>query len=89
MHKHFVNEERKLVMNRGEVDAWYVEDDHEAIVSPELWQKAQDALAVKRDYLAEGSVIEEFTEENYPYMNKICIKNQLSLWQIDRNNRIH
>ena len=71
MHKHFVNEERKLVRNRGEVDAWYIEDDHEAIVSPELWQKAQDALEAKRDYLAEGSVIEEFTEENYPYMNKI------------------
>ncbi len=33
MHKHFVNEERKLVRNRGEVDAWYIEDDHEAIVS--------------------------------------------------------
>ena len=75
MHKHFVNEERKLVRNRGEVDAWYIEDDHEAIVSPELWQKAQDALAAKRDYLAEGSVIEEFTEENYPYMNHIfCAK---------------
>ena len=25
MHKHFVNEERKLVRNRGEVDAWYIE----------------------------------------------------------------
>lgn len=71
MHKHFVNEERKLVRNRGEVDAWYIEDDHEAIVSPKLWQKAQDALEAKRDYLAEGSVIEEFTEENYPYMNRI------------------
>ena len=33
MHKYFVNEERKLVRNRGEVDAWYIEDDHEAIVS--------------------------------------------------------
>lgn len=71
MHKFFVNDERKLVRNRGEVDAWYIEDDHEAIVSPELWQKAQDALNAKRDYLAEGSIIEEFTEENYPYMNKI------------------
>ena len=75
MHKHFVNEERKLVRNRGEVDAWYIEDDHEAIVSPELWQKAQDAIEAKRDYLAEGSVIEDFTEENYPYMNRIfCAK---------------
>ncbi len=47
MHKHFVNEERKLVRNRGEVDAWYIEDDHEAIVS-RTWQKAQDALEAKR-----------------------------------------
>ena len=28
-----------------------------------LWQKAQDAIEAKRDYLAEGSGIEEFTEE--------------------------
>ena len=39
MHKHFVNEERKLVRNRGEVDAWYIEDDHEAIVSPDSGRK--------------------------------------------------
>ena len=92
MHKHFVNEERKLVRNRGEVDAWYIEDDHEAIVSPELWQKAQDALAAKRDYLAEGSVIEEFTEENYPYMNKIyCAKCGYPLYKriYSKGNRLN
>lgn len=71
MHKHYVNEERKLVRNRGEVDAWYITDDHVPIVSAELWQKAQDALEAKREYLAKGSVIEEFTEENYPYLNRI------------------
>lgn len=92
MHKHFVNEERKLVRNRGEVDAWYIEDDHEAIVSPELWQRAQDALAAKRDYLAEGSVIEEFTEENYPYMNKIyCAKCGYPLYKriYSKGNRLN
>lgn len=71
MHKHFVNEERKLVPNRGEVDAWYIERDHEAIVSGKLWQKAQDALAKKREYLANGSVVAELNEENYPYMNRL------------------
>lgn len=71
MHKHYVNEERKLVKNRGEVDAWYIEDDHVAIVSPELWQKAQDALHRRREYLVTGSFIEEFTEKNYPYMGHI------------------
>ena len=75
MHKHFVNDERKLVTNRGEVDAWYIEDDHEPIVSSELWQKAQDAVAQKREYLATGSVNTDFTEDNYPYKDRIfCAK---------------
>ncbi len=71
MHKHFVNEERKLVKNRGEADAWYVENDHKPIVSKSLWEKAQESLQRKREYLAAGSVIEEFTEENYPYMKHV------------------
>ena len=28
MHKHFVNEERKIVENIGQVDSWYVEHNH-------------------------------------------------------------
>ena len=71
MHKHFVNADRKEVRNRGEVDSWYIRDDHQPIVSRKLWQKAQDALAEKRAYLAEGSVVGENTEEIYPYKNKI------------------
>lgn len=71
MHKHFVDEFRRERRNRGEEDSWYIEEDHEPIVSKKLWQKAQDALARKRAYLAQGSVVEELTEENYPYMNQI------------------
>lgn len=71
MHKHYVNEERKIVRNRGEVDAWYIQNDHKPIVSENLWQKAQETIGRKREYLATASVIEDFTEKNYPYMNKI------------------
>lgn len=71
MHKHYVNDERKLVRNRGEVDAWYAKNDHVPIVSTELWQKAQDAIAKKREYLATGSVVEEMNDENYPYRNRL------------------
>lgn len=71
MHKHYVNDERKLVRNRGEVDAWYIEDDHRGIVSTELWQKAQEALERKREYLATGSVVMEMNDENYPYRSKV------------------
>ncbi len=71
MHKHYVNEERKLVKNRGQVDSWYIQEDHKGIVSPELWQKAQDALKRKSDYLAKGSEVEKINAINYPYKNKL------------------
>lgn len=67
MHKHFVNADRKEVKNEGQVDSWYIEDDHQAIVSRKLWQRAQDAIAKKREYLAEGSIVGENDEEIYPY----------------------
>jgi DNA invertase Pin-like site-specific DNA recombinase len=71
MHKHFVNADRKEVKNEGQVDSWYITDDHPAIVSRKLWDKAQKALERKRAYLAEGSIVGENTEETYPYKNKI------------------
>lgn len=71
MHKYFVNEDRKLVKNRGEVDSWYITEDHEPIVSKGLWEKAQEAMNVKRDYLSTPSDIREMTEENYPYKEKL------------------
>lgn len=67
MHKNYVNEERKLVRNRGEADAWYIEDDHPPIVSQQLWDKAQEARKKKREYLDMDCQIREVTEENYPY----------------------
>ncbi|MCR5486344.1 MAG: recombinase family protein [Lachnospiraceae bacterium] len=72
MHMHYVNEERKLVPNRGEVDAWYVKDDHIPIVSARLWQSAQDALAKRRESLKEEQTqVMELTEENYPYKGRL------------------
>lgn len=71
MHKHYVNADRKLVRNQGQVDAWYVSRDHKPIVSKRLWQKAQDLLAIKRDYLAGGSVVGELNQDTYPYLNQI------------------
>ena len=71
MHKHFVNADRKLVKNTGQVDSWYIEDDHVPIVSRKLWHKAQEALKRKREYLAEGSIVGENSEEVYPFKNQI------------------
>ena len=75
MQKNFVNADRKEVKNKGEVDAWYIEDDHVPIVSKKLWEKANMVRAAKRAYLDSTSVIKDITEENYPYMNQIfCAK---------------
>lgn len=71
MHKHFVNDERKLVKNRGEVDSWYIENDHIPIVSKKLWQQAQDALKARRQSHVGNMVPKDLTDENYPYKNRI------------------
>ena len=71
MHKYFVNDERREVVNRGEADAWYIKDDHVPIVSRKLWDKAQKTLEEKRAYLATRPVIAELNKDNYPYMDKI------------------
>ena len=71
MHKYFVNAERKEVKNRGEADSWYIKDDHPALVSRKLWDRAQESLAGMREYLATGSVVGELNEETYPYKNQL------------------
>lgn len=71
MHKNFVNAERKEVKNRGEVKAWYITDDHPALVSRKLWDRAQESLAGMREYLSTGSVVGELNEETYPYRHQL------------------
>lgn len=71
MHKYYVNADRKLVKNKGQVDSWYITDDHPEIVSRKLWQEAQEALAKKREYLATGSIVGKNDKETYPYKNNL------------------
>ncbi len=66
---------RHQVQNRGEKAMYYAKDNHPPIVSEKIWEKAQRKLEDMRAERAEHSVIQEFTEENYPYMNHIfCAK---------------
>lgn len=75
MQKHYVNAERKLVKNKGELDRWYVEGNHVPIVSDKLWDAVQEVLKEKRAYYAEGSVVGSIDENVYPYMHMIyCAK---------------
>lgn len=39
---------RKRKTNRGEIDSYYIEGDHQPIVSPEIWDKAQEIMEKRR-----------------------------------------
>lgn len=47
--RYYVNNQRKLVRNKGEKQMYYIRHDHEAIVSEELWERAQERLVEKRE----------------------------------------
>jgi site-specific DNA recombinase len=75
MQKSYINEERKQVRNKGELDQWYIKDNHAAIVSEEVWDKVQEQIKTRRVYLTTGSIVGDLNETNYPYMNQIyCAK---------------
>ena len=71
MQKTYVTDERKQVRNHGEVNSWYVENDHIPIVSKQLWQQAQDALRDRRNYHIGNMAVKDRTTENYPYRKKL------------------
>ena len=71
---------------------YYAKDNHPPIVSEKTWEKAQRKLEDMRAERAEHSVIQEFTEENYPYMNKIyCAKCGYPLYKriYSKGNRLN
>lgn len=47
--RYYVNNQRKLVRNKGEKQMYYIRHDHPAIVSEELWETAQEKLVKKSE----------------------------------------
>lgn len=52
--RYYVNNQRKLVRNKGEKQMYYIRHDHPAIVSEELWETAQEKLAKKSERNRQG-----------------------------------
>ncbi len=48
-HKTFVNADRKEMRNTGQVASYYIENEHEPIVSRSLWEKANKAKWARFD----------------------------------------
>lgn len=68
----FVNDERRLVKNRGEKQMYYIQDDHIPLVTTQLWDLAQETLnAATHKVAPTKSKPADLTDENYPYRHQL------------------
>lgn len=63
---------KKRVQNEGEIQQYYIEDDHEAIIEPWIWECVQLEMKRREMYLEEHNItrFSQNTEEN-PFSSKI------------------
>ena len=71
MQKYFIDEERKIRINRGELPRWYIKNDHPAIVTRKLWDDANAVIAKRAKEKERRLVLRPMTEENYTYKNML------------------
>lgn len=63
---------KKRVMNNGEIQKFYIEDDHEAIIEPWIWECVQLEIERRKRYLEEhGTNSYSNNTENNPFASKI------------------
>lgn len=63
---------KKRVQNEGEIQQYYIEDDHEAIIDPWIWKCVQLEMKRRERYLEEHNItrFSQNTEAN-PFSSKI------------------
>lgn len=63
---------KKRVLNQGEIQKFYIEDDHEAIIEPWIWECVQLEIERRKRYLEEHGTnsFSNNTEKN-PFASKI------------------
>ena len=86
--RYYVDNQRRLVKNKGEKPMYYIRNDHAAIVSEELWERAQKGLesvgfspirheniqSHKKRIAQVRPEIPQLTYVNYPYKDRIFCK---------------
>ena len=62
----------KSVKNNGQLPQYHIKEDHEAIVSPELWQAVQLELDRRKKYMESHSLktMGQYTDEN-PFSHRV------------------
>lgn len=65
---------KKRVMNQREIQKFYIEDDHEAIIEPWIWECVQ--LEIERHKWYQGELgTKSYSNENNPFASKIIVGN--------------
>ena len=63
---------KKRVLNQGEIQKFYIEDDHEAIIEPWIWECVQLEIERRKQYLEEhGTKSYSNNTEKNPFASKI------------------
>ena len=71
MQRYFIDDDRKMQVNRGELPRWYIEGDHPAIVSRKLWEEANAVIRKRAAEKTHHLKLLPMTVGNYPYKNKL------------------
>lgn len=70
LQKTYTDSNRRTRRNAGQVDSWYIEDDHPAIVTKEEWEQVQNILAKRSSQLKEPPKIKKqsssYSRNTYP-----------------------
>ncbi len=65
---------KKRVINQGEIHKFYIEDDHEAIIEPWIWECVQLEIERRKRYLEEhGTKSYSNNTEKNPFASKIIL----------------
>lgn len=63
---------KKRMMNEGEIQQFYIEDDHEAIIEPWIWECVQLEMERRKRYLEEhGTNSYSHNTESNPFASKV------------------
>ena len=63
---------KRRVLNNGEIQKFYIEDDHEAIIEPWIWECVQLEIARRKRYMEEhGANSYSHNTEKNPFASKV------------------
>jgi len=67
---------KKRVVNNGEIQKFYVEEDHEEIIEPKIWEYVQLEIKRRKKYLEEhGTNSYSHRTESNPFASKVVCGN--------------